>query len=180
MVLAFIGLFSYSLYATHTCTLKLVGVFLANPQSKPVSLVPLLVGVTVSIAFAWLFFQGVERWSLHLPGGKRPVGMEAKPGRSASIATCPLVPSEASMSLPLSEMDNSSSDRVGAVRARFVNRINGTRVLVIPFDFWTWWWLTLILCCYPLVRAWRRPEEVMGFPVIRGVDVALHVCLLAL
>ncbi|MGO9113074.1 MAG: hypothetical protein ACLP9L_27900 [Thermoguttaceae bacterium] len=37
---------------------------------------------------------------------------------------------------------------------------------MIPFSFWTWWYLTAILCCYPLLRAWKRPEEVLGFPVI--------------
>ncbi len=38
--------------------------------------------------------------------------------------------------------------------------------IVIPFSFWTWWYLTIIVCCYPLLRAWKKPEEVLGFPVI--------------
>ena len=36
-------------------------------------------------------------------------------------------------------------------------------------EFWTWWCLTLALCCYPVLRAWKDPREALAFPIIAAL-----------
>jgi peptidoglycan/LPS O-acetylase OafA/YrhL len=82
--LSTVGVFSYSLYATHACTLQLVGACLVNPQAKPISLLPMFVGTLLCIAFAWLSFQCVERWSLR---AAEPRSHEGSPAEAADRET---------------------------------------------------------------------------------------------
>ena len=36
---------------------------------------------------------------------------------------------------------------------------------MVPFSFWIWWSLTIVLCGYPLLRAWMKSSELLGLPV---------------
>jgi peptidoglycan/LPS O-acetylase OafA/YrhL len=67
--LAYIGVFSYSLYATHGPVLELCYRFMApNPPYKFMTLWPAIAAVMIAVASAWLFFQLIERWSIRKPG----------------------------------------------------------------------------------------------------------------
>ncbi len=62
---AFVGVFSYSLYAVHRpCLVLLRGLFL---PARAATLWPTIGAITWCVAFAWVFFQCVERWSLRPP-----------------------------------------------------------------------------------------------------------------
>jgi len=67
--LAFVGVFSYSLYAIHGPVLELSHCLMApTPSHKFTTLGPAMAAVVCAIASAWLFFQLVERWSIRTPG----------------------------------------------------------------------------------------------------------------
>lgn len=63
---AAIGVFSYSLYAVHAPMLRLFHSLISpgDPNYKFETLWMTLAGVVVSIVFAYVFFQLVERWSI--------------------------------------------------------------------------------------------------------------------
>ena len=64
---AFVGVFSYSLYAVHLPLVQLFAAYMLPDGSKPYSLLLCLLGGGFALVFAWLFFQCVERWSLRRP-----------------------------------------------------------------------------------------------------------------
>ncbi len=65
VALAFVGVFSYSLYAIHGPVLELTYRLISpNPSQKFASLWPAMGAVVIAVACAWLFFQLVERWSI--------------------------------------------------------------------------------------------------------------------
>jgi peptidoglycan/LPS O-acetylase OafA/YrhL len=76
-ILAFIGVFSYSLYAIHYPALLLFKAYALPKGDKPFSLFMAICGVCFALVAAWLFFQVVERWTLRWPPG-RPGGRGGK------------------------------------------------------------------------------------------------------
>ena len=81
--LAFLGLFSYSLYATHApVQMALMGV-LSPTGERYASTWPMAVAACVSVAAAYLVFQAVERWSLRWPFQAPAAPARAAPARPA-------------------------------------------------------------------------------------------------
>jgi peptidoglycan/LPS O-acetylase OafA/YrhL len=78
--LAGIGVFSYSLYAVHAPLLLMFHHLISpvDPTHKYETLWMTLAGVVVSVVFAYLFFQLVERWSI-----PKTLGIEDKLERLA-------------------------------------------------------------------------------------------------
>ncbi|MGO9113073.1 MAG: acyltransferase family protein [Thermoguttaceae bacterium] len=107
-VFSAVGVFSYSLYATHLCILRLVGAFMVNPESKPISLLPMFIAVVFSVAFAWIFFQCVERWSLRVPGASA-LRVRAKPAECVVVVPCSVVSPDTCLPLQLSAVDDPKS-----------------------------------------------------------------------
>ena len=70
-MLAFIGVFSYSLYAIHYPALLLFKACALPKGDKPFSLLMTVCGACFALIAAWLFFQVVERWTLRWPIGRR-------------------------------------------------------------------------------------------------------------
>jgi peptidoglycan/LPS O-acetylase OafA/YrhL len=67
--LAYIGVFSYSLYAIHGPVLELFYRLIApDPGYKFMTLWPAIAAVMIAVASAWVFFQLIERWSIREPG----------------------------------------------------------------------------------------------------------------
>lgn len=64
--LAAVGVFSYSLYATHYPILLLLRAIFW-PSGAPVSLLPAVAGGALCVGIAWLCFLLIEQWSLTLP-----------------------------------------------------------------------------------------------------------------
>jgi peptidoglycan/LPS O-acetylase OafA/YrhL len=63
--MAFIGVFSYSLYAIHAPVLHLIHSFAVGPDDRKLMTIwPALGATLLAIVVAWIFFQLVERWSL--------------------------------------------------------------------------------------------------------------------
>ena len=68
--LAFVGVFSYSLYAIHAPMLEVYHVLtVQNIQHKFTTLWPAFGGVVFAAASAWVFFRLVEWWSIRRPSG---------------------------------------------------------------------------------------------------------------
>jgi len=68
--LAFVGVFSYSLYAIHAPLLQLYGFLIKlNYQHKFTTLWPAIGGAVFAVASAWVFFRLIEWWSIRKPGG---------------------------------------------------------------------------------------------------------------
>jgi len=66
--LAYIGVFSYSLYAIHAPMLEVYHVLIApNFQHKFTTLWPAIGGVVFAVVSAWVFFRLVEWWRVHKP-----------------------------------------------------------------------------------------------------------------
>jgi peptidoglycan/LPS O-acetylase OafA/YrhL len=70
--LAFVGVFSYSLYAVHGPILHAVYCWMSpDHTAKFVTLWPALGAIVVALVAAWLFFQLIERWSIRPVRAKR-------------------------------------------------------------------------------------------------------------
>ncbi|HEX4139554.1 MAG TPA: acyltransferase [Candidatus Methylacidiphilales bacterium] len=68
VALAFVGVFSYSLYAVHGPILHAVFCLMSPDHAAKFStLWPAVGGVVIALASAWLFFQLIERWSIRPP-----------------------------------------------------------------------------------------------------------------
>jgi peptidoglycan/LPS O-acetylase OafA/YrhL len=74
VALAFVGVFSYSLYAVHAPLLEaihaLVGLAVG---AKFAAIWPSFVAAAATIPCAWLFFHAVEWWSIRKPGERLPI-----------------------------------------------------------------------------------------------------------
>jgi len=68
--LAFIGVFSYSLYATHVPLLYLFRSIFSNSGTKFPTIVPVFAGIFSTLLLSWVFFQLIERWTLRWPPGR--------------------------------------------------------------------------------------------------------------
>jgi peptidoglycan/LPS O-acetylase OafA/YrhL len=64
--LAFVGMFSYSLYAIHV---PILSVFAALWGGKSESMLPPMLAVVCALAVSYVFFNIVERWTLQPPKG---------------------------------------------------------------------------------------------------------------
>ena len=95
---AFLGLFSYSIYATHLPVLILYRSLIqgGNKSTLFISIVP---GILLAILIGYVVFQLVERWSLKIPGGQwRPTKVGHTAGVSPLILT--VSPAESEGLLP--------------------------------------------------------------------------------
>jgi peptidoglycan/LPS O-acetylase OafA/YrhL len=77
---AFVGVFSYSLYAIHYPALLLFKAYVLPKGDKPCSLFMAFCGTCFALVAAWLFFQMVERWTLRGPTARSGGGARGEDG----------------------------------------------------------------------------------------------------